>query len=576
MLFLKEITIPDTVNYISSNAFKNCSGLKKIIFPYSDIEINKDAFAQCDNVSVAIKRESYVQNAFPSSAKIHFYYSVDEFQNDGNGTVSAVGAVDGKLLTYGTDAIELTVTPKTNYVLAKLIWTSGNNSYELSPDVNGKYVMPDVETSSTAVIDAYFRSAGASGDCGDNLSWVLDKNGTLTISGSGAMFDWSDCTGANPAPWSSYDSSIEDVVISGNVTSIGNNAFAYCGHLTSVAIPESVTSIGDYAFLFCSSLTSILISKNTSKIGAEAFKECFTLQNFNFSGTEAEWDAYKNVLIAAGANLSYACICYNYYYIVVSNTQHGTVTVDKSMAPKDETVTITAIPDSGYMIDKIEVNGTAIQDNTFRMGDGKAIVTVTFKEIPASLNETIDDGVFEYTVTNANTDGSGTVTLMKYLNQDAAVTIPGTVVLKGGITYKVTRIGTKAFYGNTAVKTVAIGSFVTVIDSYAFCGCSNLIKISGGSRVQAIGSYAFANCARLSSFTVTSSALKKIGYYAFNKDKKLKTIYIRYTTKLSKSGVKKSLKGSSVKTVKVKKSKVKKYKKYFKKSNSGRKVKVKK
>ena len=86
----------------------------------------------------------------------------------------------------------------------------------------------------------------------------------------------------------------------------------------------------------------------------------------------------------------------------------------------------------------------------------------------------------------------------------------------------------------------------------------------------------FAYCSKLSSFTITSKVLKKIGNYAFNKDKKLKTVYIKNTTKLTKSGVKKSLKGSSVKTVKVKKSKVKKYKKYFKKSNSGRKVKVKK
>ena len=70
--------------------------------------------------------------------------------------------------------------------------------------------------------------------------------------------------------------------------------------------------------------------------------------------------------------------------------------------------------------------------------------------------------------------------------------------------------------------------------------------------------------------------LWKIGPYSFYGDKALKTLYLKKTTKLVKSGVKQSLKGSKVKTVKVKKSKVKKYKKYFKKSNSGRSVKVKK
>ena len=70
--------------------------------------------------------------------------------------------------------------------------------------------------------------------------------------------------------------------------------------------------------------------------------------------------------------------------------------------------------------------------------------------------------------------------------------------------------------------------------------------------------------------------MKTIGAYSFKSDSKLKTIYIKYTTKLTKKSVKKSLKGSKVKTVKVKKSKVKKYKKFFTKKNCGRKVKVKK
>ena len=105
---------------------------------------------------------------------------------------------------------------------------------------------------------------------------------------------------------------------------------------------------------------------------------------------------------------------------------------------------------------------------------------------------------------------------------------------------------------------------------------SNLYKVSGGTNLKVIGSNSFAYCSKLSSFTVTSKVLNKIGAYAFNKDSKLKTLNIKKTKKLSKSGVKNSLKGSSVKTVKVKKSKIRKYKKYFKKSNSGRKVKVKK
>lgn len=194
----------------------------------------------------------------------------------------------------------------------------------------------------------------------------------------------------------------------------------------------------------------------------------------------------------------------------------------------------------------------------------------------AVLNEEVegDDG-YIYKVTNPAEDGTGGVSFIGVKNPTASVVIPGTVELKGNI-YKVNRIASTAFFNDTTVKTVYIGANVLIIDNNAFFGCSNLVKVSGGARLKTIGTNAFARCPKLSTFVITSTALYKIGPQAFYKDSRLKTIYIKNTAKLTKGGVKKSLKGSSVKTVKVKKSKVSKYKKYFKKSNSGRTVKVKK
>ena len=193
----------------------------------------------------------------------------------------------------------------------------------------------------------------------------------------------------------------------------------------------------------------------------------------------------------------------------------------------------------------------------------------------AVLGEEATVGNFIYKVTNPATDGTGTVTLIGVATKTAGVSIPGTVVIKEN-TYIVNRIGTKAFYKNTVIKTLTIGPNIQNIDNYAFYGCRKMKKVSGGRAVETIGSYAFAKCSKLKSFTITSSSLNKIGSYAFKKDKKLKTIKIKNTTRLTKAGVKKSLKGSKVKTVKVKKSKVKSYRKIFKKSNSGKSVRVKK
>ena len=195
--------------------------------------------------------------------------------------------------------------------------------------------------------------------------------------------------------------------------------------------------------------------------------------------------------------------------------------------------------------------------------------------IYADKGDTATHGGITYKVTNAARNGSDTVSVVGFDDSVAAVSIPGAVWVKE-CTYKVNKITASAFKNHTSIVSVSIGSNVTTIDSYAFSGCTSLTKITGGSGLKTISSRAFNGDTSLSSFTISSKKLKKIGSYAFSGDKLLKTISIKKTTKLTRKGVKKSLKGSSVKTVKVKKSKVRTYKSYFKKSNSGRKVKVKK
>lgn len=201
--------------------------------------------------------------------------------------------------------------------------------------------------------------------------------------------------------------------------------------------------------------------------------------------------------------------------------------------------------------------------------------TIIPKKGGAVIGEVAESDGLKYVVTVPYTDGRGTVTFIGVKNPVESLVIPATVEIKES-TYKVNRIGTRAMFGDTDVKTVYIGTNVVIIDANAFFGCSSLVKVSGGAGLKTIGINAFARCPKLSTFVITSKVLYKIAPQAFYKDSRLKTVYVRNTTKLTKGGVKKSLKGSSVKTVKVKKSKVKKYKKYFTKKNCGRKVKVKK
>ncbi len=117
----------------------------------------------------------------------------------------------------------------------------------------------------------------ASGTCGDSLTWTLADTGTLTISGTGEMYDFYYDNGVWTNPWMSYAGDIKKVLIKQGVTGIGEWAFGYCRNLFSITLPESVTSIGDRAFYDCSSLISITLLEGVTSIGDWAFYNCSTL-----------------------------------------------------------------------------------------------------------------------------------------------------------------------------------------------------------------------------------------------------------------------------------------------------------
>ena len=88
-----------------------------------------------------------------------------------------------------------------------------------------------------------------SGNCGvggneNSVKWAFDdESGTLTISGSGRIKDYSY---PNTTPWYGHIKNIKSVIIESGVTYIGYNVFPNCTSLESITIPEGVTSIGCY------------------------------------------------------------------------------------------------------------------------------------------------------------------------------------------------------------------------------------------------------------------------------------------------------------------------------------------
>ena len=118
----------------------------------------------------------------------------------------------------------------------------------------------------------------AKGSLDGGLAWNLTKAGTLTITGKGAMPDFS---GTGELPWNENSGQIRKVVIEDGVTSIGSCAFWNCGVL-SAEISSSVTTIGNHAFRG-SSIISAVIPSSVKTIGDSAFRECQNLSSVSIS-----------------------------------------------------------------------------------------------------------------------------------------------------------------------------------------------------------------------------------------------------------------------------------------------------
>ena len=389
-----------------------------------------------------------------------------------------------------------------------------------------------------------------------------------------ASYAFKDCTG------------IKSLTIPGSVdTVLYGFAFDNCG-ITTLTISNGVRTING-SFSNCESLTTIYIPKSVASLQYSFFGSK-NIKEINYSSNATDWSKISGL---ETNDFSKAKINYidTFYTITVKDVSYGSITLSKYTATKGETIRITAKPDPGYYLASFKVNGVQHLGNAFSVPGEDSIVEPEFRlAASAPIGETFVDYDHHilYQVTNNATDGTGTVTCLGFVPSypideaqlkisHASAVIAATVSLYG-INYRVTSIKAGSFRDDKYIQTVSIGSNVAVIGDNAFYNCAGITKVTIGKGVKTIGNNAFARCPKISSFTVTSAVLYKIGTTAFYKDSKLKTLYIKYTTKLSKKGVKKSLKGSSVKTVKVKKSKVKKYKKYFTKKNCGRKVKVKK
>lgn len=119
----------------------------------------------------------------------------------------------------------------------------------------------------------------ASGECGEGITWSLD-GGTLTISGNGPMEDFAE----GGAPWQGYKDQITQVVLSGNVTTVGAYSFQDYDGITDVDFGSALHTLGEHSFEYCDGLTSIHLPSTFRIFGENSLHSCKNLTAIHCEG----------------------------------------------------------------------------------------------------------------------------------------------------------------------------------------------------------------------------------------------------------------------------------------------------
>ena len=247
---MTSISIPSMVQTIGTDAFAYCSNLRSVELGEGLMTVNGQAFWMCDSLTRvtcnALTPPTLNQTAF------------DHNQND---------------------TLFIPCEAKTAYQEADY-WK------------NFSKIMCADDT-------LQILASGTFGAQGNNLTWTVDRNYMLTISGSGEMefFNASE-------PWAEYRYQLRKIVVEEGVTNLSNvfrlhnqvtevslpntlrvieaQAFDQCSSITHLELPESVDSIGEGVFYLCESLQEIRIPSRVTMINSSLFRGCRGLRSVEF------------------------------------------------------------------------------------------------------------------------------------------------------------------------------------------------------------------------------------------------------------------------------------------------------
>ena len=539
---LASITIPESVTSIGNFAFCGCIRLTDITIPKSVTSIGINVFGDCTVLTEVLLENGSTLTSGQLGVDeniIKTYWNEDNLTwtltADGTMTISGTGAMKEDYNIYYSPAydnknikkvvIEDGVTSIGGYAFSGCSMTSitipdsvtsiGGSAFEWCTGLTSIEIPEGVTSIGEFVFFGCYKltevflengSKLTSGNLGVNesiigtywnegdLTWTLTADGTLTISGTGAMKDYSydspacdnsnikkvvieeDVTSIGDSAFS-YCSSLTDITIPGSVTSIGNDAFSWCTSLTGITIPSSVTSIGNGAFSGCSSLTDITIPSSVTSIGESAFESCTDLTNITIP---------KSVT-SIGSNVFDGCTALTEVLLeggsTLTSENFGEVANKVVIRWNEDNLTWTLTADG-----TLAISGTGAMKE-YGAGSSPA----------AQKKDSVKKVVIEDGITNIVDFAFFDCTVLE------SIEIPGSVA----------SIGNFAFCSCIRLTDITIPGSVTSIGDYAFLNCTGLTSINIPEGVTSIGNYAFMSCDGLTSITIPKS-VTSIGGNVFN------------------------------------------------------------
>ena len=513
---LAAITIPDGVTRISQNAFSSCRNLTDIVIPKSVTSIGTFAFYYCRKLTAIIipgNVTSIENRAFSAcDALKDIYYAGSEAQWTSAITDrAAAGIADSVTIhcnypydahTFGGWTVVSAATCTVPGVEKRACTDAGCKETQsreiaaLGHDWDWDHaVITKAATETEAGEETYTctRCGGTkveeipaltteSGTCGENLTWTLDSEKTLTVSGTGYMrFEGMSTVG----PWG-Y--SVKKAIIGEGVLNIDNCAFWECVDLESVQLPSTLKSIGDKAFQYCTSLKEITIPASVEEMD-HPFISCESLQGFHVAADNPNYCDVNGVLMSKDQTKLY-------FYPL-------------------------GRPDTSYT-----VPSTVQSIEYCSFSDSQMLKTVT---IPGTVKK-IDINAFMYSKQlqqvslSTGLERIGTFAFA-FCPELKTMTIPGSVEFDYEDWHDQNYCGGSMFYECESLESVVFQEGVTSIPN-AFYGAENLKTVSIPSTAESMDE-SFSSCVKLEAISVANGNANfcSVNGILFNKDRSELLVY---------------------------------------------------